>query len=307
MSDQALTPDPEVGEILLNGGDVWRKQTGRWRDAIDGYTAEMRAAGLSERTIRQRRYQLGILSEDFLHRSPWRLTRAELADWLGSYQWAASTRMVYRATIRQFYDWARLDGHVKRSPAETLPPIRVPDGVPHPVPDDVVADALARASQRDELVLLLGYDAGLRRAEIAAHRWDQLSGDDLRIRGKGKRVRVIPATRRLLKALRAEQQRRQAGRYGDGWHYRPGDDGGFVFPGKHHGHLAPEVIGRIAHAALGDGWSTHDLRHSYLTRAYQIAGDIRAVAELAGHVKLDTSRGYARLPSDALRRIVDQM
>lgn len=287
--DQGAKIDNGSGEEVLGRGHV---ET--WKRAIDGYVAEMRAAGLSRRTIRQRRYQLGLLAEDHVRRSPWKLSREDLIDWLGRYEWRSSSQMVYRATIRGFYTWARIAGHCRRNPADKLPSIAVPSGLPRPVPDSVVEAALEKADPRSRLILLLGYYAGLRRAEIAALRWEQVGTKTLRVTGKGKRTREIPLHPKLAEALAD---------------YRFLHDVGdaYVFAGNHKGHLAAETVGRLASEALGSNWTTHTLRHAFLTRAYQISGDIRSVAALAGHAKLDTSAGYARLPGDALRRIVDQM
>jgi integrase len=285
-------PDPKIpGGAISEGGDVFgRGHVQDWQHAIGGYVAEMHAAGLSAQTIRQRKYQLGILAEDHVRRSPWKLTRADLIAWLGRYDWQPSSQMVYRATLRGFYNWGRLAGHIKRNPADRLPSGSVPSGLPRPVPTEVVEVAAKRADPRARLVLLLGYYAGLRRAEIASLRWESVGVDTLRIVGKGKRTREIPLNGKLAGALGK---------------YESGDD--YVFPGNQRGHLAPETIGRIASDALGANWTAHTLRHAFLTRAYQISGDIRTVAALAGHAKLDTSAGYAQLPGDALRRIVDQM
>lgn len=294
MSVNDLSPvTPIVDQAPRGGDEVWRDHTQRWADAIDGYAAEMRAARRSAQTIRQRRYQLGILAEDHVRRSPWKLSRADLITWLGRYEWQASTQMVYRSTLRGFYDWARITGQVKHSPAVDLPTVTVPNGLPRPTPEDVVSRALDQATPRDRLILLLGIYAGLRRAEIASLRWDEIGSKNLRITGKGKRTREIPLNGKLVVALNAASAERQ----GDDW----------VFPGNQNGHLAPETVGRHASQLLGTSWTTHTLRHAFLTRAYQISGDIRSVAALAGHVKLDTSAGYARLPGDALQRIVDQM
>lgn len=298
-------PDPQ-----LNEGDT--EMFGRakaWREALDGYRAEMTAAQLSPLTMRGRRYQLGVFAEDHIRKHPWKVTRADIIDWLGSRDWSRSTVSVYRATVREFYSWARISGQIRKDPAADLPTIAVPDRVPHPVPDAVVIAAIELATQRDELILCAGRFMGLRRAEIAAIRFDHNDGANLRVTGKGSKTRLIPVHQTFATALQAEQERRADGGYGTGWWHPPAHDDGYLFPAHNTptGHLIPEVIGRSAAKALGTPWTTHSLRHAYLSSVYEISGDIRSVAELAGHVKLDTSRGYAQMPTDALRNIVNQM
>lgn len=279
-----------------------------WVKAIDEFTAWSRAAGNSPRTIEQRRYQLAFLAEAHLHRTPWRVTTSELAGWLGSYDWSAATRYSYRSTIRTFYAWAQTVGHVKRNPAVDLPPVRVPQSLPRPTPDGIVDHALDDCTDRDRLFVLLATHAGLRRAEIASLRWEHVGTDELRITGKGNKIRSIPLHPRLAAELTAERVRRDDAEYGSGYRYRKVSDGGYIFPSRRNGTpISPHTVGTVLSKLLGPQWTGHTLRHRFGTRTYQISGDIRITAALLGHARLDTTAGYARIPDDALRRVVDQI
>lgn len=280
---------------LSGGGEMTR----RWARAIEDYCEWLRSGTISEATVRQRRYQLALLAEDHLSRNPWRLSGGQLSAWLASYEWSDATRATYRSTLVSFYTWGLDDGRVKHNPTERLRTVSIPDRVPNPAPDSVMTAALQRANDRDRLMLLLASHAGLRRAEIAGLRWDQIIDGRLRIVGKGKKTRVVRLTRRLAAELEAERQRRADGGYGTGYHYRINTDQAHVFPGRYTGHLTPETVGVTLSGLLGPGWTGHTLRHRFGSQFYRKSGDIRLTAAALGHSKLDTAAGYAALPSGA--------
>lgn len=278
----------------------------KWVNAIDEYEVWLRSESKSERTITQRRYQLGLLAEDHA-RSPWRLTTVHLYQWLASYEWSPSTRASYVATLRSFYFWAaEIAGHVKKNPTTKLKAPSIPKGVPRPAPDVIADGAMERGSERDRLIILLTELAGLRRAEVASLRWEHIDAENIYIHeGKGRKSRTIPLDAALKDALDTESERRSHGEYAAGFRYKPASDSGWVFPSRNGRHLTPHTIGTVASAALGPGWTHHTLRHRFGTTAYQESGDLRIVSELMGHSRMDTTAGYARLPGDAHRRVID--
>ena len=89
-------------------------------------------------------------------------------------------------------------------PVERLRSVRIPQNAPRPVPEDVLRAALARASRADvrasnpRLMILLAAYAGLRAAEIAQVRREDLDDDLLRVDGKGGKIRVVPVSGELL-------------------------------------------------------------------------------------------------------------
>jgi integrase/recombinase XerC len=159
----------------------------------------------------------------------------------------------------------------------------------HVSPEAVVADALAHADRRVELMILLAARQGLRRGEIAlVHSRDvsaDLCGWSLRVHGKGARERVIPLHDDIAHRLRALD---------DGW----------AFPGQIDGHLSPRWVGHLIRDALLGDWTAHTLRHRFATVAYSGGRDLVAVQELLGHSRPETTRQYIRLPDDAMRAAI---
>lgn len=259
-----------------------------WSGLLRDWALWMRASGKPESTIYLRTYHLRRFAKT--HQDPFVLDVGDLAVWLGGNGWGTETLRSYRASLRAFYSWAVAAGHCERSPAAALPTIKASAGKPRPAPEDVLAEAVRSSDRRVRLMLRLGAHAGLRRAEIAAVHtrdvFEDLDGWSLRVKGKGSRMRLVPLTRWLALEVRSVPA-------------------GWVFPSPAGGHLTPAHVGKLMSEALGPGWTAHTLRHRFATRAYAVERDLRAVQELLGHSKPETTAIYTQVPVGAKRRAVD--
>jgi integrase/recombinase XerC len=281
---------------------------GAWGLAISGFVIHMQAAGLSAQTVRLRRHYLERVAEDLGTATPWDVTADRLTWWLSRPEWAPETRKSARASVTTFYRWAvdtdRIPAHA--SPARRLPPVTVPHTAPRPAPDRVLTPALWSGTDRDRLFLMLAAYAGLRRGEIAAVHPGDIDHEtrQLHVRGKGRRERWVPLHDDLYAELVAELERRSAGRHGSGYRYgQYVEPGGWLFPGRT-GHVTPDVPGRVVADLLGNGWTAHSLRHRFASQAYAVERDLRAVQELLGHSKPETTARYVRTPQGAMRAAV---
>lgn len=208
-----------------------------------------------------------------------------LAAWLAVQDWSPNTRRSYRSSLRAFYAWAMATGKVRESPAHLLPPVRVPRGKPKPVPEQTYRSALAAAPERIRLALLLGGACGLRRGEIARARREDLehnlTGASLRVVGKGGHVRLVPVPAGIAELILE----------------RPA---GYLFPSSQGGHLTPAYLAKLIRREL-ETHTTHSLRHRCGTVAYAGTRDLRAVQELLGHAKPETTALYTAVPDDSIR------
>lgn len=209
-------------------------------------------------------------------------TEADLVAWMGAHRWAPETRRSARSALLCFYTWAQVHNLCDDNPMVNLPPVRVPPPCPRPASDSAVRAARIRANAGQRLMLDLAALAGLRRAEIASVRREDLDGDLLRVKGKGGRTRVIPVPADLAGRLLACPP-------------------GVIFPGRFGGSVHPDHVGRTLSRLLGPGLTAHSLRHRFATRAYDGTHDILALQELLGHSSPETTRRYVRVSMDALR------
>lgn len=273
-----------------------------WGTELDAYDEWLAASGNAPGTRALRRHYLDRFAAG-VGGDPWGVNLDELAAFLSNPDWSPETRKSARAALRGFYLWGVTAGRIDASPATALPPVRIPRGLPRPTPEDALGDALTRATDRDKLMLLLGAYAGLRASEIARLQIVDINPDTIRVTGKGGRVRIIPTHRRIWAAMNAELEQRRFGRLGDGWRY--GDPlTPYVFPGQSEGHITPGAVGRILKRNLV-AFVGHTLRHRFATRTYAGTRDLRAVQELLGHSRPETTARYTLVPDTALRAAVD--
>jgi integrase/recombinase XerC len=262
--------------------------TASWTTAIDDYLSAQRAAGAPMTTCTTRRQHLEHLGRR-VEAGPWQLTADQLVDYAGAQDWARETRRGRRSTFRSFWAWAVATGRVETNLALALPKVPASRPRPHPTPDHVYRHALARSTPRERLMLRLGAEIGLRRAEVAVVHSDDLSQDlvgwSLLVHGKGSRLRTVPLSPSLALALRTEGY-------------------GYVFPGDHDGHLSPRWVGKLMTNLIPEGYTMHSLRHRFATKAYAVDRDVFAVQELLGHASPATTRGYVVVENEALRRTV---
>lgn len=252
---------------------------------LPGWDEYQRAAGNPASTRDLRAYHLRRVARG-VSSGPATVTTAELVGFLARPGWAPETRRSFRATLRAFFRWYVAAGHRADDPAAALPPVKVPRGVPRPTPEPVLTAALDAASGRVALMVALAARLGLRRGEIARvhreHLEPALWGHALTVRGKGGHVRQLPVPADLAAAILARP---------------PGP----LFPNPTTGRpLTAPHVGKLVSAAMTGPWTCHTLRHRAASVAYDATRDLRAVQELLGHAKPETTARYTAVRPAAL-------
>ncbi|MCL5942659.1 MAG: tyrosine recombinase [Actinobacteria bacterium] len=157
---------------------------------------------------------------------------------------------------------------------------------------------------RDRALLELLYSCGLRSREILdlAVQDVDLERREVRVRGKGRKVRVVPCGQEAAAAVR---------RYLD--HGRPvllaagSPHEDHLFLSRRGRALSPSDVRRrlqvrLRQAALGVAISPHSLRHSFATHLLEGGADLRSIQELLGHASLSTTQVYTHVSATHLRR-----
>ncbi|HEY7683581.1 MAG TPA: tyrosine recombinase XerC [Gemmatimonadales bacterium] len=172
--------------------------------------------------------------------------------------------------------------------------------------------AEARAGQedhgglRDLAILELFYSCGLRLSELAGLNLLDLDllSDQVKVRGKGQKERLVPVGSRASSALRRYLEDREASAA------IPGADRQAVFLSRRGRRLTPRSIQRIVHRALdaagAAGLRTHSLRHTFATHLLDAGADLRAVQELLGHASLGTTQIYTHTSVERLKKVYQQ-
>lgn len=162
------------------------------------------------------------------------------------------------------------------------------------------------ADVRNLAIIELFYSTGMRLSELrGVNRADlDLVGLQVKVRGKGRKERIIPVGDKAALALRNYESKRDelARRLGA----RADKTAWFLGPrGKR---LSVRGIQDIVTKFLGmldenAGLSTHSLRHSFATHLLDAGADLRAVQELLGHASISTTQIYTHTSVERLREV----
>ncbi len=160
------------------------------------------------------------------------------------------------------------------------------------------------AALRDVAVLETIYSCGLRVSELCGLRVDDIDWSEqiMRVRGKGKKERLVPIGKPALMAIQ------------DYWNTFKQPPGGatpiFFAETKKRAPLSPLQLSRrlkkyLSIAGLDPGLTPHKLRHSYATHLLDAGADLRSVQELLGHAHLITTQVYTHVTTERLKRAYD--
>lgn len=253
-------------------------------DLIEVWLRWFMAGDASEGTATVRRSYLRRFS---VYAGSLRLaTEGDVIGFLDNPRWATETRRAALASLRGFYSWAVRAGHVDVDPTQWLHSIRAASRIPKPIPEHLLADALAAADREQARMLMLGGWAGLRRSEIARVHSDDISDVVLTIKGKGRKVRTVPIHPRLRPYLSDI----------DGW--------AFPSPRRFGEPVGPTYVRDRLAEVLPEPWTPHSLRHRFATQAFKGCRDIVAVQQLLGHSKVETTLLYVLVEQDSLTSAV---
>jgi integrase/recombinase XerC len=177
--------------------------------------------------------------------------------------------------------------------------------IPQPTPGNVEIRKAVELGRRDAAILETLYSCGLRVSEVCGLQAQDLDWSEqlLRVRGKGKKERLVPIGAPALRSIESY------------WRLLPQSPSGEspVFPsGRRPGKsvsardLQIRLKKYLALAGLDPQLTPHKLRHSYATHLLDAGADLRSVQELLGHAHLATTQVYTHLTTERLKRAYDQ-
>jgi integrase/recombinase XerC len=160
---------------------------------------------------------------------------------------------------------------------------------------------------RDLAILELFYSTGIRLSELSGMNLEDLDllSDQLKVRGKGRKERIVPVGSRAVLALRRYLNLR-----GTVVDRIRGGDRRAVFVSSRGQRLSPRGIQRLVHQLFdgigADGLRVHSLRHTFATHMLDAGADLRAVQELLGHASLSTTQVYTHTSVERLKKVYNQ-
>ncbi len=219
------------------------------------------------------------------------------------------------SAVRSFFRFLHRDERLTSNPARAVSTPRLDQHLPSYLDRAQVdllfgmAEVRARegryADVRNLAILELFYSTGMRLSELRGlNRGDlDLVSQQVKVRGKGRKERILPIGDHAQLALRNYEAKRDelARRLGSA-------DRAAVFLSPRGKRLSARGIQLVVTRFLDQvdeeaGLSTHSLRHTFATHLLDAGADLRAVQELLGHASISTTQIYTHTSVERLKRV----
>ena len=266
----------------------------------------------------------------------------EFVDFLGGYygvdgwSWASVDRLAMRgflahlsrrgvgkrtmgrtlSGVRSFYRWMHRNEMVESNPARAVGAPKqdkyLPGYLDRPQIDLLFQMAETRAMEgnftdvRNLAMLELFYSTGMRLSELQGlSRGDpDLVSQQVKVRGKGRKERIIPIGDHAVLALRNYEAKRDELLRGVG---QQGERSAY-FLARTGKRIGARMVQKIVSAFLTEidedaGLSVHSLRHTFATHLLDNGADLRAVQEVLGHSSISTTQIYTHTSVERLKQV----
>jgi tyrosine recombinase XerC len=293
------------------------------REQIDSFSAYLtRVRALSPHTVTAyskdiRQFAAWLASTGERETDPGRIDHTLLRSFLGMLRrrgYASGTVARKLASLRAFFRYLQQQGVIDEDPAALLRSPRAAQRLPvHFSREEMIAALIAPEGDslqaiRDRAILEFLYSTGIRLSELTGLDLADLDLRDrsVRVRGKGRKERIVPVGGPAMQALKEYlKTRRELIRKKEGaddkalWLNRSG--------GRLSGRSIQMMVRRYLRATSErEKVSPHVIRHTFATHLLDSGADLRAVQELLGHESLSTTQVYTHLTTDRLKQAYRQ-
>lgn len=216
------------------------------------------------------------------------------------------------STLRTFFRYLVREGWRRDNPMER---VSAPRGEKHLPKFLTVDEAFALLEGppgetvpelRDRAILELLYSSGIRVGELTGLNLQDMDLENglIRVRGKGKKERIVPFGSPAGTSLREYL----SGRRKDG---AARDKEAPLFLNRFGTRLSPRSVARlldkkVAGKGIPGKIGPHSLRHSFATHLMDAGADLRTIQELLGHKSLSTTQKYTSTTVMRLMEVYDK-
>ena len=222
---------------------------------------------------------------------------------LRSKKYASSTICRMLVALKVFFRFLKKEGEISTDLGRYFETPKIWQLVPEVLSCEEIEALLAQPQTsdplgaRDKAILELLYATGIRVSELCALRINDLSDTFVKVRGKGKKERVVPVGRKAIEAVdfylthhRTQVQEENAPL--------------FLSPrGKPVDRIT--VWNRIKayakSAQIEKSISPHTLRHSFATHLLENGADLRLIQDMLGHEDIATTDRYTHVTGNRLK------
>lgn len=220
------------------------------------------------------------------------------------------------ASLRSFFKYAHMEGLISANPAEELETPKIEKNIPNTLTQEQVLllfaqpDVSTLLGFRDRVIMELFYSSGLRLSELVGLNRDDFDSAELllRVRGKGKKVRVIPITKVAAELIVAylNHPERKLEIHG---HYAEADPKA-LFLNRRGTRLSARSVDRnferfLLQSGISNNVTPHTIRHTIATHWLEGGMDLKTIQVLLGHQSLATTTIYTQVSPQLKKKVYD--
>lgn len=211
------------------------------------------------------------------------------------------------STLRTFYLFCLREKEIRVSPVAEIKSLRQPKELAKFVPEgDMQKVAFDESDdfkvRRDELVLELLYQTGIRQTELRTLKdVDVIKGNAaIKVLGKRNKERIIPIEKNLVDLIEKYIVLRDR--------QFPNKNSDRLILDNNGNEASPKFIYNVIHNILTsittvEQKSPHVLRHTFATHMLNRGADIRAIQKMLGHSSLSSTQIYTHNTIDKLKEV----
>ncbi|MBW2544327.1 MAG: tyrosine recombinase XerC [Deltaproteobacteria bacterium] len=219
------------------------------------------------------------------------------------------------ASLRAFFKFLLREGKVRYNPAQMVQAPKADKYLPSFLSIDEVFSLLGVkfgsgvSGLRDRAIIEFLYSAGVRVGELTGLNVGDVdfSNSLVKVRGKGRKERIVPVGGPALSALK-DYIGSRPGTEGDKAESYTGSP---LFLNRSGSRLTTRSIRRIIDkyitlSGVDKKISPHALRHTFATHLMDAGADLRVIQELLGHESLSTTQKYTSVSVTKLMEVYDR-
>lgn len=220
------------------------------------------------------------------------------------------------SSLRSFFKYAFSQGFISTNPLEDIESPKLDKRIPTSLSYDMVQklfdqpDTKTLLGFRDRVIMELLYSSGLRVAELCSVNREDFDPKSLliRLRGKGKKERVIPITKNAAEWIKAYLEHPERCKDEEGHLAQVDPDA--IFLNKLGTRLTTRSVDRkfdkyLQQSGLAGKVTPHTIRHTIATHWLENGMDLKTIQVLLGHSSLATTTIYTHVSLKLKKDVYD--
>lgn len=221
------------------------------------------------------------------------------------------------SSLKSFFKFLVIHEVLQESPLDEIQSLKLDKPIPTSLSFEEVMQFISQPNcdsylgLRDRTMMELFYSSGLRVNELVLiDRIDiDLSSRMLRVKGKGKKERVVPITKTAVSFIKKylEHPLRELGSK----EHKKQKDSQAIFLNKHGTRITTRSVDRIfrkylLQSGLAKDITPHTIRHTIATHWLENGMDLKTIQELLGHSSLMTTTIYTKVSTKLKRDVYEK-